>query len=319
MNQLGLELGLQLVRVTEAAALASAEWVGLGNKQEADAAAVDAMRRAFDHIDIQGTVVIGEGEMDEAPMLYIGEKVGSGRGPQVDIAVDPLEGTNLAAKDQPNAMAIFAVGSAGSLLHAPDIYMQKIAVGRAAAGSVHLDLPPGENAIRAAKALGKDIREFRAVVLDRSRHERIIHELRSTGARVRLISDGDVSPVLSLGIEGGDVDMVIGTGGAPEGVLAAAAIRCLGGDFQGRLVPENEQERERALQMLGSDPDRLLTLDELVKSPDVLFLASAITDSRLLPGVKRLGARRLVSSLLLSSSTQSRHFIQSEYPAADER
>lgn len=310
-------LGAQFVRVTEAAAIAASEWVGRGDKHAADGAAVDAMRKAFDRVNIRGTVVIGEGEMDEAPMLYIGEKVGSGKGPDVDIAVDPLEGTNLTANNHPNSMAVFAVAPANTLLHAPDMYMEKIAVGPDAAGVVDLERSPTENARLVAHALGKDVRELNVVVLDRPRHRELIASMREAGVRLRLLSDGDVTPVLLAGLMDRGVDLVIGTGGAPEGVLAAVAIRCLGGDFQGRLAPGDEEEAERARQMLGSKANELLLLDDLVHSDDVYFAASAITDGDLLPGVVKSGTTYSVHSILLMSKPRSRHILHSVYPRSE--
>ena len=226
------ELSMEFVRVTEAAAIACGHSVGRGDKNGADPLAVDAMRKMFDTVNISGTVVIGEGEMDEAPMLYIGEKVGCG-GPEVDIAVDPVEGTNLVAKGQPGAIAVIAIAPKGCLLHAPDMYMDKIAVGPRAKGCINIDAPIQENLERVAKALERNVRDLSVVVLDRERHQGIIEDVRRAGARIQLITDGDVNPVVNAGIEGTGVHMYIGKGGAPEGVLAAAAIKCLGGDFQG--------------------------------------------------------------------------------------
>ena len=230
------ELSMEFVRVTEAAAIACGHSVGRGDKNGADQLAVDAMRKMFDTVNISGTVVIGEGEMDEAPMLYIGEKVGCG-GPEVDIAVDPVEGTNLVAKGQPGAIAVIAIAPKGCLLHAPDMYMDKIAVGPRAKGCINIDAPIQENLERVAKALERNVRDLSVVVLDRERHQGIIEDVRRAGARIQLITDGDVNPVVNAGIEGTGVHMYIGKGGAPEGVLAAAAIKCLGGDFQARLCP----------------------------------------------------------------------------------
>ncbi|NLB88375.1 MAG: class II fructose-bisphosphatase, partial [Syntrophomonadaceae bacterium] len=239
------ELALEFARVTEAAALAAARWVGKGDKEAADDAAVTAMRVMFDTVSVDGVVVIGEGELDEAPMLYIGEKVGLGVPPQVDIAVDPLEGTNIVAKGLTGAIAVLAVAPRGSLLHAPDMYMEKIAVGPECKGRVHLEAPVKENIKEVAKALGKLVSEITVVILDRPRHQQIIEEVRQTGARIKLITDGDVSPGVAAAYNNSGVDMLLGIGGAPEGVITAAALKCLGGDFQARLVPEDEKEIAR--------------------------------------------------------------------------
>ena len=282
------ELSMEFVRVTEAAAIACGHSVGRGDKNGADQLAVDAMRKMFDTVNISGTVVIGEGEMDEAPMLYIGEKVGCG-GPEVDIAVDPVEGTNLVAKGQPGAIAVIAIAPKGCLLHAPDMYMDKIAVGPRAKGCINIDAPIQENLERVAKALERNVRDLSVVVLDRERHQGIIEDVRRAGARIQLITDGDVNPVVNAGIEGTGVQMYIGKGGAPEGVLAAAAIKCLGGDFQARLCPEDDEQVARCLKMGIGDINRILTLDDLVKGDDCMFTSTAITDCNLLNGLNYFG------------------------------
>ena len=282
------ELSMEFVRVTEAAAIACGHSVGRGDKNGADQLAVDAMRKMFDTVNISGTVVIGEGEMDEAPMLYIGEKVGCG-GPEVDIAVDPVEGTNLVAKGQPGAIAVIAIAPKGCLLHAPDMYMDKIAVGPRAKGCINIDAPIQENLERVAKALERNVRDLRVVVLDRERHQGIIEDVLRAGARIQLITDGDVNPVVNAGIEGTGVHMYIGKGGAPEGVLAAAAIKCLGGDFQARLCPEDDEQVARCLKMGIGDINRILTLDDLVKGDDCMFTSTAITDCNLLNGLNYFG------------------------------
>lgn len=266
------ELSMEFVRVTEAAAIASARGVGRGDKNGIDQLAVDAMRKMFDTVNISGTVVIGEGEMDEAPMLYIGEHVGAG-GPEVDIAVDPVEGTNLVAKGQPGAIAVIAIAPKGCLLHAPDMYMDKIAVGPRAKGCINIDDPVSANLERVAKALNRGVGDLTVVALDRPRHRKIIEEVRAAGARIRLISDGDVDPIINAGIEGTGIHMYIGRGGAPEGVLAAAGLKCLGGDMQARLCPENEEQEERCHKMGISDVKQILTIDDLVKGDDVMFTA----------------------------------------------
>ncbi len=282
------ELSMEFVRVTEAAAVACGKLVGKGDKNGADGLAVDAMRKAFDTVSISGTVVIGEGEMDEAPMLYIGEEVGAG-GPAVDIAVDPVEGTNLVAKGQPGATAVMAIAPRGCLLHAPDMYMDKIAVGPRAKGCIDINAPVTENLERVAKALERKVSDLNVVLLDRERHYDIIDEIRRAGARIQLITDGDVNPIVNAGIEGTGVHMYIGRGGAPEGVLAAVAIKCLGGDMQARLYPEDEEQVKRCLKMGITDVYKVLTLDDLVKGDDCMFTATAITDCNMLEGLRYFG------------------------------
>ncbi|MDD3395757.1 MAG: class II fructose-bisphosphatase [Acidaminococcaceae bacterium] len=282
------ELSMEFVRVTEAAAIACGRSVGYGDKNGADQLAVDAMRKMFDTVNISGTVVIGEGELDEAPMLYIGEKVGAG-GPEVDIAVDPVEGTNLVAKGQPGAIAVIAIAPKGCLLHAPDMYMDKIAVGPRAKGCIDINASVQENLSRVAKALERNISDLTVVVLDRPRHQQIMDDIRRAGARIQLITDGDVNPIVNAGIEGTGVHMYIGKGGAPEGVLAAAAIKCLGGDMQAKLAPENDAEVARCLKMGIGDINKVLTLDDMVKGDDCMFTATAITECNLLRGLNYFG------------------------------
>jgi fructose-1,6-bisphosphatase II len=303
------ELALEFVRVTEAAAIASARWMGKGDKISADDAATEAMRAAFNTVNIEGIVVIGEGEMDEAPMLYIGERVGAGGGTLVDIAVDPLEGTNLVAKGLPNAVAVMAIAERGSLLHAPDMYMDKIAVGPLAKGKIDITKPVSENVRNVAAALGRATEEITVVILDRPRHEKIIQEVRESGARVKLISDGDVSPAIAAAIEGTGVHMLLGIGGAPEGVIAAAALKCLGGDMQARLKPESQEEITRAKTMGIADINQVLTLDDLVKSDDVMFAATAITDGDMLQGVNFFPGGARTRSLVMRSKTGTVRFV----------
>ena len=279
------ELSMEFVRVTEAAAVACGRLIGKGDKNGADGLAVDAMRQMFDTINISGTVVIGEGEMDEAPMLYIGEKVGAG-GPEVDIAVDPVEGTNLTAKGQNGAIAVMAIAPRGCLLHAPDMYMDKIAVGPRAKGCIDIDAPVKENLARVAKALDREIADLNVVVLDRDRHADIIREVREAGARISLISDGDVNPVVEACVEGSGVHMYIGRGGAPEGVLAAVAVKCLGGDMQGRLYPEDEEQIKRCHAMGITDVNKVLSLEDMVKGDDCMFTATGITNCNMLNGLR---------------------------------
>lgn len=296
------ELALEFARVTEAAALAAARWVGKGDKEAADGAAVTAMRVMFDTVPVDGIVVIGEGEMDEAPMLYIGERVGMGVHPEVDIAVDPLEGTNIVAKGLTGAIAVLAVAPRGALLHAPDMYMDKIAVGPECKGRVHLEASVKENVREVARALDKLVSEVTVVVLDRPRHQQIIEEIRMAGARIKLITDGDVSPGVAAAWENSGVDLLLGIGGAPEGVITAAALKCLGGDFQARLYPEEQAEIDRCHSMGIANVDKVFTLDELVRSDDVVFAATGITDSFLLKGV-RYNKRRAITQTLVMRST----------------
>ncbi|NLC78035.1 MAG: class II fructose-bisphosphatase [Clostridia bacterium] len=307
------ELTLEFARVTEAAALAAARWMGLGDKNAADDAAVSAMRAVFDTVHIDGVVVIGEGEMDEAPMLYIGERVGVGVEPKVDVAVDPLEGTNLVAKGMPGAMAVVAVAERGCLLHAPDMYMDKIAVGPKAAGKINLDAPVEENLRAVACALDKSVPDLTVVILDRPRHAKLIESVRRAGARIQLITDGDVSPAVATAFEDSGVDMMLGIGGAPEGVLAAAALKALGGELQGRLVPANEEEEERARNMGLSDPRKLLTIDDLVKTDDVIFTATGITTGSLLKGVRFTANGAVTHTVVLRGQTGTMRFIEARH------
>ncbi|MBI4737792.1 MAG: class II fructose-bisphosphatase, partial [candidate division NC10 bacterium] len=250
-------LALEVVRVTEAAALSSARWMGVGNEKAADQAAVDAMRRAFEAVPFCGTVVIGEGERDEAPMLFIGERIGSGDGPELDVALDPLEGTTIVAQGRANAMSVVAITEKGGFLHAPDTYMDKIAVGPKAMGAVDLSLSPEQNLRNIADAMKCYVEDLTVVILDRPRHAELIRTVREVGARIKLIQDGDVSAAIATGFPDTGVDVLVGIGGAPEGVLAAAALQCLGGDMQGRLKPRNDQEVERARRMGIRDIDRI--------------------------------------------------------------
>jgi fructose-1,6-bisphosphatase II / sedoheptulose-1,7-bisphosphatase len=280
-------LTLELVRVTERAAVAAARLRGRGDEKAADQVAVDAMRAELNRLPIKGTVVIGEGERDEAPMLYIGEEVGTGDGPGVDIALDPLEGTTICAKNLPNSLAVIAIAEKGSLLYAPDVYMDKIAVGPGyPAGIVNLDASPQENIEKLAKAKGVPVHEITACILDRPRHARLIEAVRATGAAIRLIGDGDVAGVIhTTNPDETGIDIYMGTGGAPEGVLAAAALRCIGGQMQGRLQLNTEEKIERAAKMGISDPNKVYSMEEMARG-DVLFAATGVTDGNLLSGVK---------------------------------
>ncbi|MCD2435960.1 class II fructose-bisphosphatase [Acidaminococcus sp. NSJ-142] len=302
------ELSMEFVRVTEAAAMASARGVGRGDKNGIDQLAVDAMRKMFDTVNISGTVVIGEGEMDEAPMLYIGEKVGAG-GPEVDIAVDPVEGTNLVAKGQLGAIAVIAIAPKGCLLHAPDMYMDKIAVGPRAKGCINIDDPVSVNLERVAKAMHRNVNDLTVVALDRPRHRKIIEEVRAAGARIRLISDGDVDPIVNCGIEGTGIHMYIGRGGAPEGVLAAAGLKCLGGDMQARLVPENDEQTQRCHEMGIADTRQVLTIEDLVKGDDCMFTATGITNCDLLRGVNFFGNGARTHTVSMRYATGTVRFV----------
>lgn len=300
-------LSLGLARVAEQAALASAEWIGRGDNEAADQAAVNAMREQLNLLDIAGVVVIGEGERDEAPMLYIGEEVGTGNGPGVDIALDPLEGTSLTAKDMPNALTVIAMGPRGSMLHAPDVYMDKLAIGPGYEdGVVTLDMSPAERVRALAAAKGCEPSEITVCILDRDRHAEMIEGVRSTGAAIRLITDGDVAGVMHCAeAEVTGIDMYMGQGGAPEGVLAASALKCMGGQIQGRLLFRNDDERGRAAKAGITDLDRVYSRDEMV-TQDVIFAATGVTSGSLLPGIKReAGGWVTTETLLMRSKTGS--------------
>ena len=299
-------LSLGLARVSEAAAIACAPLIGRGDEKAADQAAVDAMRTQLNKLDIAGVVVIGEGERDEAPMLFIGEEVGTGNGPGVDIALDPLEGTTLTAKDMPNALAVIAMGPRGSMLHAPDVYMDKLAVGPGLrTGVVTLDMSPSERVSALASAKGCSTNDITVCVLERPRHENMIEELRSTGAAIRLITDGDVAGVMHTAepTQTG-IDMYMGSGGAPEGVLAAAALKCMGGQIFGRLMFRNDDERARATKAGFTNFDRVYTRDDMVTS-DVIFAATGVTDGSLVPGIKREVGFVTAETILMRSKTGS--------------
>lgn len=309
-------LSLGLARVAEQAALASANWVGRGDEKAADQAAVNAMREQLNLLDIAGVVVIGEGERDEAPMLYIGEEVGTGNGPGVDIALDPLEGTTLTAKDMPNALTVIAMGPRGSMLHAPDVYMDKIAIGPGyPEGLVTLDMPPATRVSALATERGCAPSDITVCILERPRHEDVIAEVRSTGASIRLITDGDVAGVMHCAEpEKTGIDMYMGTGGAPEGVLAAAALKCMGGQFEGRLLFRNDDERRRADNAGVTDLDRTYRRDELV-TQDVIFAATGVTGGTLLPGIRREPGWLETTTLLMRSKTGSVRTMSYRTPA----
>ncbi|MEO1274210.1 MAG: class II fructose-bisphosphatase [Pseudomonadota bacterium] len=299
-------LSLGLARVSEAAAIASAKLIGSGDEKAADQAAVDAMRTQLNMLDIAGVVVIGEGERDEAPMLYIGEEVGTGNGPGVDIALDPLEGTTLTAKDMPNALAVIAMGPRGSMLHAPDVYMDKLAVGPGyPEGIVSLEMSPAERVKTLAEHKGVAPSEIMVCVLERPRHQEMIEDLRSCGARIRLITDGDVAGVIHTAEAAKTgIDLYMGAGGAPEGVLAAAAMKCMGGQIQGRLLFRNDDERGRATKAGIADFDRIYSRDDMV-TQDVIFAATGVTDGSLVSGAKRDGAYLETETILMRSKTGS--------------
>jgi fructose-1,6-bisphosphatase class II len=296
-------LALEAVRVTEAAALSCARLTGCGDETAADQAAVDAMRKAFDALAIDGTVVIGEGERDEAPMLYIGEKVGSG-GPKVDIALDPLEGTTICATGAPNALSVLAMADSGNLLHCPDTYMAKIASGPAGKGVIDLDKSPTENLHALAEAKRCRVEDLMVIILKRPRHDAIIQEVRKAGARIRLIGDGDVSAAIATTKPETGIDLLLGIGGAPEGVLAAAALRCVGGEFQGRLAPRNEEEIERARKMGVSDIKKKFSINELAGG-DVMFAATGVTDGDYLQGVHFFAGGATTQSVVMRSKTKT--------------
>ncbi len=299
-------LSLGLARVSEAAAIAAAKLVGRGDEKAADQAAVDAMRTQLNLLDIQGVVVIGEGERDEAPMLYIGEEVGTGKGPGVDIALDPLEGTTLTAKDMPNALAVIAMGPRGSMLHAPDVYMDKLAIGPGyREGIVNLDMTPTERIKALARAKATSTSGVMVCVLERPRHEKLIEEIRATGARIRLITDGDVAGVIHCAEpQKTGVDMYMGSGGAPEGVLAAAALKCMGGQMLGRLLFRNDDERKRAKSAGITDLDKVYNRDEMV-TEDVIFAATGVTDGSIVHGARRDGEWMETETILMRSKTGS--------------
>jgi fructose-1,6-bisphosphatase II / sedoheptulose-1,7-bisphosphatase len=310
-------LALELVRVTEAAALAASRWIGRGDKNAADGAAVEAMRRAFDTVAITGTVVIGEGEMDEAPMLYIGEKVGlyakAGGGPEVDIAVDPLEGTSITAKGGPNAIATVALAEKGGFLHAPDIYMDKIAVGPGLPdGVVHLDASPAENLRELAKAKGCEISDLMVCTLDRDRHKDLIKACRAAGARITLLGDGDVAGVINVSQAEAGIDIYMGSGGAPEGVLAAAALRCIGGQMQGRLMFEDEDQVARAKSMGIDDPKRIYSIEQMARG-NVMFAATGVTSGAMLRGVRRTPGGAYTHSIVMRSKSGTVRYVEGHH------
>jgi fructose-1,6-bisphosphatase II len=310
-------LALDMVRVTEAAALSCARWMGRGDAKGADQAAVDAMRRAFDTLHVRGTIVIGEGERDEAPMLYIGEQVGSGwtdgaHADAIDIAVDPLEGTNLCATGSPDAIAVIAFADDGKFLNAPDTYMEKIAVGAEGKGVIDITQSATHNLAALAEAKRARVEDLTAIILDRPRHQALIAEVRKAGARIRLISDGDVSAAIATCKESTGIDILFGTGGAPEGVLAAAALRCVGGDMQGRLKWRSDEERQRGEKMGITDPHRVYRLDELAQG-NVCFAATGVTDGAFLKGAHFFGGGATTHSVVMRSKTGTVRYIDASH------
>ncbi|WP_195570614.1 class II fructose-bisphosphatase [Paenibacillus sp. 1001270B_150601_E10] len=306
------KLALEIVRITEAGAMASSDWIGRGDKHCADEAATAAMRSMLDTVPIKGKVVIGEGEMDEAPMLFIGEQVGNGTGPEVDVAVDPLEGTEAVANGRDHGMSVIAIAERGALLHAPDMYMRKLAVGPLLAGKLSLDDPVEVTLEKVASILNKPLMELTVMILNRTRHEGIIDTLRKAGVRIKLLEHGDVAGAIVTAIPEHGIDLYIGSGGAPEGVLAAAGLRCLGGELQGRLWVTSDEERRRCEWMGISNPDQLLRMKDMVGTGDVIFAATGITDSALLKGIRFLPGDRIEShSVMMRAKTGTIRHLQS--------
>ncbi|MCH6544758.1 MAG: class II fructose-bisphosphatase [Deltaproteobacteria bacterium] len=305
-------LALEVVRITEAAALACARQMGKGDEKLADQAAVDAMRQAFDSVSFNGTVVIGEGERDEAPMLYIGERLGDSRGVAVDIAVDPLEGTTICANGGPNALSVIAIADQGKFLHCPDTYMDKIAVGAEGRGVIDLDKSPTENLRLLAEAKGRRVEDLTVIILYRPRHEALIEEVRKAGARIKLISDGDVAAAIATTKPETGIDLLMGIGGAPEGVLAAAALRCVGGDMQARLKPRNPQEIERAQGMGIQDIEKKYSIEELADG-EVMFAATGVTDGEYLKGVRFFTGGATTQSVVMRSKTRTNRVVNATH------
>lgn len=311
--EIGREVTLEFIRVTEAAALKASRWMGRGDKEAADQAAVDAMRGMLDLVSIRGTIIIGEGEKDQAPMLYIGEKVGGGgvRDPKVDIAVDPIDGTTLTSKGLPNAISVIAVGNEGTLTSFPCFYVNKIAVGPQAKGSINIDDPVQVNLDRVARAYGGRAKDLTAIVLDRPRHSEIIAQIRETGARIKLISDGDVAGAIATAMEDSGVNILFGIGGAPEAVLAAAALKCLGGEMQVKMWPRDEEERRKILNMGYSekDFDKVYETEEIAKGDSIIFCATGVTGGDFLPGVRYQGSVAITHSVAMRAKTTTVRYV----------
>ena len=306
-------LALEVVRVTEAAALSSARWMGLGNAKAADQAAMDAMRRGFDAVSFSGSVVIGQGERDEAPMLFTGERIGGGDGPELDVALDPLDGANSVSQGRANTMAVVAITDKGGLFRAPDTYMEKIAVGPRAKGAVDLSLSPTQNLESIANAMKCYVEDLTVVILDRPAHAELIRLVREAGARIKLIQDGDVSAAIATAFPESGVDILMGIGGAPEGVLAAAALQCLGGDMQGRLRPRNDQEVERARRVGVKDIERIYRIGDLVSGTELMFAATGVTDGDLLRGVRFFGGGSRTHSVVIRRRSGTTRFIEATH------
>jgi fructose-1,6-bisphosphatase II len=307
-------IGLEMAYVTEAAAIASARLMGRGDRTEADRVATEAMRAAMDEVEMHGTIVIGEGERDQAPMLYIGEKVGMGAdseglAPEIDIAVDPLEGTNLVATGSGNAITVLAASEKGGLVHAPDTYLEKLCVGPIAAGHVDITRPPAENVLRIAEALGRKVQDVTVIILDRPRHKDLIAEVRGVGARIKLISDGDLSAAISCSVQGTGVHAVMGIGGAPEGVITAAALRCLGGEIQARFRYRNDEERARGARMGHGDESRIYRTEDLASGQNLVFAATGVTEGDLLQGVRFFGGGARTHTLVMAYQTKTVRFV----------
>ena len=306
-------LALEVVRITEAAALSSARWMGLGNAKAADQAAVDAMCRGFDAVSFSGSVVIGQGERDEAPMLFTGERIGGGDGPELDVALDPLDGANSVSQGRANAMAVVAITDKGGLFRAPDTYMEKIAVGPRAKGAVDLSLSPIQNLESIADAMKCYVEDLTVVILDRPAHAELIRSVREAGARIKLIQDGDVSAAIATAFPESGVDILMGIGGAPEGVLAAAALQCLGGDMQGRLRPRNDEEVERARRVGVKDIERIYRIGDLVSGTELMFAATGVTDGDLLRGVRFFGGGARTHSVVIRRRSGTTRFIEATH------
>ena len=317
-------LALEMAYVTEAAAIASARLMGRGDRHEADRVATEAMRAAMDEVEMHGTIVIGEGERDQAPMLYIGEKVGlghdsEGRAPEIDIAVDPLEGTNLVATGSANAITVLAASERGGLVHAPDTYLEKLCVGPIAAGHVDITKPPAENVHRIAEALGRRVQDVTVIILDRPRHEDLINEVRGAGARIKLITDGDLSAAISCSVQGTGVHAVMGIGGAPEGVITAAALRCLGGEIQARFKYRSEEERQRGARMGHGDENRIYKTEDLASGDNLVFAATGVTDGDLLQGVRFFASGARTHSMVMAYQTKTVRFVDTVHMFDRER
>ena len=301
---------MDFIKVTQQATISAYPWIGKNDKMAADDAATTSMREQLNLINMDGVIKIGEGEMDEAPMLYIGEKVGTGNGPEIDIAVDPIDGTNLVAANEDSAIAVIAAAEKDSLLHAPDMYMKKIAVGPKAVGKINIDAPLKENMRAVAEAQGKSVSDLTIIVQNRPRHQEIIDEIHSVGATVKLFTDVDITAVIATCIEEVDVDMLVGIGGAPEGVMSAVALKCLGGDFQGQLKPHDDSEYNRCVEMGIADPDRILLMDDIVSSDTCFFVATGITSGILVDGVSKENGRIQTHTFYTNSQDGSYHFLK---------